>query len=134
MKIKEPFVLRKRIILPSQPSPSGEHRYDHNRQIWVNIATGNPVVNEDNTQKASRFGETSITETREGIDQTEVSALNSSRFGETSITKSNEGHDQSESVLASKFGETSLTRASEGHDPHNVTSSITKSHAPHYHF
>lgn len=132
MHINEPFVLRTRVALPLEPSPSGEHCYDDVRQIWINMATGMPVVTENDRQQASKFGETSITETREGADQSEVSTINASRFGETSMTKSFEGHDQGESVLASKFGETSITATAEGHDAREVTSSINDASDRHF--
>lgn len=132
MKINEPFILHTRVPLPLEPSPSGEHHYDYARQIWVNVTTGMPVVTENDTQQASKFGETSITETREGADQSEISTINASRFGETSCTKTAEGHDQGESVLASKFGETSITRAAEGHDTPTDTSSTTDASDRHF--
>jgi hypothetical protein len=116
MQINEPFILRTRLALPQEPSPSSEHCYDYVRQIWINATTGMPVITENDTQQASKFGETSITETREGADQSEISTLDASRFGETSMTKTSEGHDQGESILASKFGETSITAAAEGLD------------------
>lgn len=132
MQINEPFVLRTRVVLPPDPSPSGEHCYDYVRQIWINVTSGMPVVTENNTQQASKFGETSITETREGADQSEVSTINASRFGETSMTKTSEGHDQGESILASKFGETSITRAPEGHDTLAITSGTTDASDRHF--
>jgi len=132
MQTNEPFVLRTRVALPVEPSPSGEHCYDYVRQIWINVTTGMPVVTENDTQQASKFGETSITETREGADQSEVSSINASRFGETSFTKTFEGHDQGESVLASKFGETSITATVEGHDTREVTSGNTDASDRHF--
>lgn len=131
MQINEPFILRARVALPLEPSPSGDHYYDCVRQIWINVTTGMPVVTENDTHQASKFGETSITETREGADQSEVSTINASRFGETSMTKAAEGHDQ-ESVLASKFGETTITATREGHDMPEVTFGIAD--APYSHF
>lgn len=132
MRTIEPFVLQTRVALPPDPTPAGEHYYDYTRQIWVNATTDMPVVAEYNTQQASKFGETSITETREGADQSEVSTINASRFGETSFTKTAEGHDQGESVLASKFGETSITRSPEGHDTPTDTSSTTDASDRHF--
>lgn len=132
MRTIEPFVLQTRVALPPDPIPSGEHYYDYTRQIWINATTDMPVVAECNTQQASKFGETSMTETREGADQSEVITINASRFGETSLTKTAEGHDQGESVLTSKFGETSITRADEGHDTLAVTSGTSDASNSHF--
>jgi hypothetical protein len=90
-----PFVLKKRIELPSEPEPTDDETYDSSRQIWIDSVSGRPLVVTRHSQ-ASRFGETTITETREGVDQAESSVVVASRFGETSFTKTQEGVDQTE--------------------------------------
>jgi hypothetical protein len=90
----EPFILWERQPLPAESAPMHEHRYDPQRQLWINATTGVPVVAESCAHRASQFGETSITETREGADQSEVSSLSASQFGETTMTKTHEGYDQ----------------------------------------
>ena len=118
MNRAEPFILWARQPLPAESAPMHEHQYDLQRQLWVNAATGVPMVAESCINRASQFGETSITKTREGADQSEVSSPSASQFGETSITETREGADQSEvsSPSASQFGETTLTRTHEGYD------------------
>lgn len=118
MQIIEPFILKVRMALPEEPSTLEDHQYDSARQLWASLATGIPLVVAFASQRSTRFGETSMTETREGADQSEVSAFYASRFGETQITKTFEGHDQTgEAILiCSRFGETSVTATAEGHD------------------
>jgi hypothetical protein len=77
----------------------------------------NPVP-DNNLSIATTFGETTVTATREGIDQSEITLFEASQFGETTLTKTIEGVDQSElsDVLSSQFGETTFTRTREGAD------------------
>jgi hypothetical protein len=117
-----PFVLQGKIRLPPDDGPSQNERYDPGRQLWVDCASGVPLVLSIQT-RSSNFGETTLTETREGVDQSEmISTLSASTFGETSLSKTHEGIDQVEGtkVLASQFGETVLTRTSEGTDQSEV--------------
>lgn len=118
----EPFVLRSRLLLPSESAPKPWEVYDPDRQLWIDARSGEPLVGRSGFQDAndlspSQFGETLLTQTVEGADQSEISA---SPFGETSMTKTAEGADQTESVSAalpaSPFGETTLTRTREGTD------------------
>lgn len=96
MNRAEPFILWARLPIPVEPAPMHEHQYDLQRQLWINTATGVPVVGESSVNRASQFGETSITETREGADQSEVSSPSASQFGETTLTRTHEGYDQRE--------------------------------------
>ena len=51
----------------------------------------------------TQFGETTLTETREGVDQTEGNTLQASQLGETTLTKTREGADQSEGAALQEF-------------------------------
>ncbi|WP_319406139.1 hypothetical protein [uncultured Desulfosarcina sp.] len=95
--------------------------YDNDRQIWVDKQTNLPLVETFNKQKFSNYGETIMTETKEGVDQSEV--LSSSDFGETISTATNEGIDQREIVnqdSSTDFGETIMTKTSEGIDQREI--------------
>ena len=95
--------------------------YDNDRQIWVDKQTKQPFVETFNNQKCSNYGETIITKTNEGVDQSEV--LSSSDLGETISTATNEGIDQREIVnqdSSTDFGETIITRTSEGVDQREI--------------
>jgi hypothetical protein len=119
-----PFILLARRRLPPEAAPSDDHVYDGYQQLWLSRQLGTPLVLSMLAQnQASRFGETTVTETREGTDQSEVASLSSSLFGETTLTKTVEGVDQPEaaSVLTSEFGETSMSRSIEGADQQEVT-------------
>lgn len=114
-----PFILKGRRKLPPESDPSNEQVYDDYRQLWIDKKSGTPVVSCVRTQaQPSQFGETTITETREGADQAEVATLQASKFGETTITKTMEGADQFEvtALAASRFGETTVTATVEGAD------------------
>lgn len=117
-----PFVLKGRQLLPDEGEPEPGDRYDPKSQVWVN-RDGVPLVIVASEQAASQFGETSITETREGVDQAELTSLRASQFGETTLTKTSEGHDQREMSLASQFGETQMTATREGLDATELASS-----------
>lgn len=139
-----PFVLKGCTKLPAEPERHADHVYDRQLQVWVNQRSGLPIVVEMQT-KPSQFGETVLTATVEGVDQSEVSGLQASQFGETRVTRSEaEGADRidfgglSQSAfgedtrktiapepasggdfvdeLMSQFGETSITKAHEGTD------------------
>lgn len=113
-----PFVLLGRKKLPPESTPSPEHEYDRHRQLWIDRISGEPLVSRMHGHaQPTQFGETTITETREGTDQSEGTSLQASQFGETTLTKTREGADQSEGVLqASQFGETTHTATREGAD------------------
>lgn len=118
-----PFILKGRRKLPPESAPSNEQVYDEYRQLWIDKKSGTPVVSCVRTQaQPSQFGETTITETREGADQVEVATLQASKFGETTITKTMEGADQFEisTLLPSQFGETTVTATLEGADQTEV--------------
>jgi hypothetical protein len=115
-----PFVLMSRKKLPPESAPSDEQLYDVHLQLWIDKKSGMPLVSSMRAHaQPTRFGETTMTETREGVDQTEGATFQASQFGETIITKTREGADQSEgtaSFQASQFGETTHTRTREGAD------------------
>ena len=114
-----PFVLLGRKQLPPEATPSPEEIYDDNRQLWVDRASGIPLVlRMKGNAQSSQYGETTITETREGVDQSEGTALIASQYGETTHTATREGIDQTESTVfqASPFGETTMTKTREGVD------------------
>ena len=110
-----PFVARSRKMLTT-PAPAGpEHRYDSNMQIWVCARTGEPLVllrrhQDAQTLAASEFGETTLTKTVEGVDQSEARVdaditssgyrgVSASEFGETTLTETGEGTDQTERTV-----------------------------------
>lgn len=119
-----PLILRKKVLIPTEERTQ-EITYDETRQIWLSKGTGNPFV-EDLIQPeaekihSTRFGETQITATAEGVDRGGELASHgrfASQFGETLITKTSEGSDQREVSFSSPFGETIITRApGEGSD------------------
>src|SRR5882762_5221913 len=120
-----PFVLLGRKKLPPDSAPSPEHVYDDDRQLWIDRSSGIPLVLSMQAHaQRSQFGETTMTETREGVDQSEGTTFQASQFGETTLTKTREGADQSEGAdeientvfHASQFGETTNTRTREGTD------------------
>ena len=114
-----PFVARSRKRLCA-PAPAGpEHLYDGARQLWLCARTGDPLVLRHAQHSvallaASEFGETSLTKTIEGTDQSEGrmdgdmvlpvplgrSGLSASQFGETSFTETVEGTDQAERTVS----------------------------------
>lgn len=126
----EPFVLKGRESLPSETKASEAEKYDPVKQIWVDAASGKPLVEAmAGRSTSSQFGETVLTETSEGVDCTEMAQLQASQFGETVMTKSIEGVDQvGESPVASQFGETVHTATKEGVDTSEGTSTSHASH------
>ena len=115
----EALVLKKRETIISDMKPSGQIMYDTHLQIWVNNDNRKPVVSNSAQSKsrntlASDFGETQLTKTSEGVDQSEI--ISCSDFGETLITETREGADQSEIIGCSDFGETTFTKTREGSD------------------
>jgi hypothetical protein len=112
------FILAGRRKLPPESPPSSTERYDPLRQLWVNAETGVPLVSLlRRAVSPSQYGETMMTETREGADQSE-GAFQASPYGETSMTKTHEGSDQTEvtAMAPSPYGETSKTSTREGAD------------------
>lgn len=121
-----PFILQGATKIPPEKAPSADQVYDPQLQIWMDVRTGAPVVNSSVHVDATRFGETTITETREGADQSEIQRLRASNFGETTITKTSEGTDQSEisSLSVTRFGETAVTATKEGTDSPETLSEV----------
>ena len=126
-----PFILKGCKKLAPEREPSDEQIYDQRLQVWINRSSGVPVVTEMQKHiQHSQFGETPITETREGADQPDISDLEASQFGETTITRADgEGADQPmlTDVLSSQFGETTETKASEGTDEPNLSDILSSS-------
>jgi len=132
-----PFILQGAIRIPPEQAPSADHIYDAQLQIWTDGRTGVPVVISSVHVEATRFGETTITETQEGADQPEAQLLRASSFGETTVTKTAEGVDQSEvtSLSATRFGETTVTATVEGVDRPELVSAVDfDTDAPYSHF
>jgi hypothetical protein len=120
-----PFVLLGRRKLPPDSAPSPEHVYDDDRQLWIDRSSGIPLVSSMQAHaQRSQFGETTMTETREGADQSEGTTFQASQFGETTLTKTREGADQSEgaaNLQASHSGETIHIATREGVDQSEIT-------------
>jgi len=132
-----PFILKGAIKIPPETDTPSGHVYDRQRQIWVDSRSGVPVVASSPGAHASRDGETTVTETREGADQTEVASIHASRFGKNTMTKTMEGADQGEvtALAASRFGETTVTATPEGAGQSEVaTTQCLDLDAPHSHF
>lgn len=130
-----PFILRGKKAISEKMTASKNHVYDKKLQIWIDVDIGLPVISNLQSSKiSSRFGETTITENREGADISETALLFASRFGETTMTKSHEGTDSLMTPLlhASRFGETQLTNTMEGADQSEITSTNTFLDAPHF--
>lgn len=141
-----PFILRGRKKLPPECPPVDGQVYDEHRQLWMDKNSGTPVVSclracdglhqgESTRLQASRFGETTLTETREGVDQTEGPSVLASEFGETVHTRTREGVDLPEGATfhASQLGETTITKTHEGTDQSEGTT-VPFFDAPHSHF
>jgi hypothetical protein len=114
-----PFVLKGRKKLPPETEPSPEQSYDRKLQLWISRTSGLPLVVEMRQQlRALQFGETKLTETREGADQSELASIEPTKFGETTVTATVEGVDQPDiaAFQASEFGETTITKTLEGVD------------------
>ena len=121
-----PYILRGRKKLPPESAPSPEHVYDSGRQLWIDKSSGAPLVLAMRTRaQPTQFGETTFTETREGVDRTE-SAMRASDFGETIHTRSRKGVDQTEgnALQASQFGETTMSKTRESADTEGATQEL----------
>ena len=132
-----PFILKGATKIPPDTMPQSEHVYDPQRQLWIDNRTGVPLVISSKGVNASPFGETSITETREGIDQPETNSIHASRFGETTMTRTREGVDQSEvtALVSTRFGEAVVTATEDSTDnPELVTAQQLDVDAPNSHF
>ena len=131
-----PFILKGATKVPPETAPSPEHVYDSQRQLWIDNQTGVPLVVASVGADASRFGETELTDTREGADRADTDSVLTSRFGETTLTKTTEGTDHEVAALvSSRFGETTITRSVEGTDnPEIVSAQQVDVDAPYSHF
>jgi hypothetical protein len=113
-----PFILEGGKKLPPEPAASSEEEYDQYRQLWIDRNSQEPLVSRLHREiEASQYGETSLTETREGADQAD-SAFQASSYGETTVTKTREGADMTEASAwdTSSYGETIKTATREGAD------------------
>lgn len=130
-----PFILLGRKKIPPESPPSDEHIYDGDRQLWIEKNTGLPLVSCMGRQaQPTQFGETTLTETREGADRAEGIAFHATQYGETSVTPTREGLDQTDrAIQASQVGETTLTKTREGADQSEGTT-LPVSHAAYSHF
>lgn len=90
-----PFILKGAIPIPSEAVLLTEHLYDSQQQLWINSRTGVPLILSDMPADTSTYGETTTTRAaREGTDQ--INLVHASIYGETTLTKTCEGTDQSE--------------------------------------
>lgn len=122
-----PFVLASRKRLPeSIPQPSSAW-YDVTRGLWFDEGSDRPLICTLGGNGPTKFGETLITDSFEGADQSESSAvLSVSTHGETLMTRTVEGADHPECgdfLRASDFGETLMTKTMEGSDQRELASS-----------
>ena len=90
-----PYALKERSLVEGGGLSISGATYDSLRQMWIHEETGRPWVEWAQESAPSPYGETAITETHEGVDQSEVV---SSQIGETAFTRTHEGADQSEAV------------------------------------
>jgi hypothetical protein len=112
-----PFILIGRRELPPENEPAPQHVYDADLQIWIDSEKNLPLVQCLSTRaEPTQFGETTLTETREGADRPEGASVEASNFRQTIRTQSREGVDQTEAtaVRASQIGETTLSKTQEG--------------------
>lgn len=132
-----PYILLGRKELRPESAPLPEHVYDEHRQLWIDKRSGIPLVScLRSTAKPTEFGETTLTQTREGADQPQRTSLQASEFGETTHTRSREGVDQVESasLQASQLGETTMTKTREGIDQTEGVNIQAGFNAPYSHF
>ncbi|MBC9786605.1 hypothetical protein H1S01_19355 [Heliobacterium chlorum] len=105
-----PLVLRQRNCISNSPCSVEDAYYDVNEDIWKSSTSKLPLVCIESLSR------TSITDTREGLDQPVTIDL----AGRTSNTFTREGIDQSEIIeqteLNNLWGRTIITRTSEGID------------------
>jgi len=101
-----PYILLGRKKLPPEcPPSSAEHFYDEQQQLWIDKKSGMPLVScFRNQTQATKFGETLMTETREGVDQAEGTTIHqATQYGETVLTRTHEGADQIEGAFPQGF-------------------------------
>ena len=112
---KLPLVLKQRERVPDESFSEGV--YNLKEDLWL-TAEGLPLVMQIFP------GRTTITQTREGIDQPEHYESLMTTFGETVLTRTREGIDQQESSelanTVDEWGRTLITKTSEGIDTSEV--------------
>lgn len=125
VETSEPLALRHRRRVTGEGNPSEDELYDESGQLWVSVSSGKPLVRLYQEARSasldSRFGETIVTKTSEGLDQAERL---STQFGETAMTRPHEGVDQQEALGATRFGETIITETREGLDQGEALATI----------
>ncbi|WP_157194162.1 hypothetical protein [Thalassospira profundimaris] len=109
------FVLMGCVPLKDFFSDETEIEYDEIRQISVRRGTSIPLVQPDEIEGcASRYGESPVTATpRERTEPVKCEQIQMSRYGETFVTDSKEGTDLScfPGVSISRYGEGPTTRS-----------------------
>jgi len=105
-----PFVLTATVPIERTRAPQPHQIYRHDIQLWFDTKLERPVVEVlciSSDMGSSDIGETLLTATREGADQSEVSddSVLTSDFGETTGTRTAEGADQSEIIGHPDFDE-----------------------------
>ena len=131
-----PFILKGAIKVLPENAPLPEQVYDSQRQLWIDNRTGVPLVISNVNAESSRFGETSMTEAREGVDLAATDPILASRYGETALASMGGGGEREVAPLSStRFGETTVTRTVEGADnPESVSARRVDVDAPYTHF
>ena len=125
MKNARPFILMDMIEMDRDEIPPSEHAYDSVLQLWIDLRTRTPLVSHLRENLASQFGETTLTATREGTDQTEIASTGLRALPGVLDACTAEapscGH-KTQTQRPSQFGETTITRTSEGVDSTEVSS------------
>lgn len=116
-----PFVARHRKLLAASSVAGPDHRYDRLHQLWRCARTGEALVVRHAARGGaslapSEFGETTLTKTVEGVDQSE------GRIDGGCISAESDPSTRPYGVVASEFGETCVTETGEGHDQSERTS------------
>lgn len=132
-----PFILREAITLPPSVDPPIEHIYDQTLQLWIDSQTGIPVVSLEGATAATRHGETLLTATREGADQSESATIDVPVPHDATGTRTNDRGRSAEahSLTATRYGETAMTETREGADTSEAASAQGQDvDAPYSHF
>lgn len=116
------LILKGAVQLPVESKPPSNHVYDYERQIWIDTIRNEPVIFQISQQMATRFGETMITETREGVDQSEIASLDITSHSTSEVDIQNPNSCISFQFEATRFGETTITKTAEGVDVVEVIS------------
>lgn len=133
----KPFILDGAIAIPSDENPSQSYIYDMDLQLWVDKENMTPLIDSYTAGEATLYGETILTDTVEGADQSEIaSTIPTSRdcLADTFLNN----HTAPEKKTLSRptqFGETLITKTAEGVDTSEVSPEPCMDlDAPHSHF